>query len=678
MKKHLYTILFLICLTALTACGKGNNTSQSQQSKSEIYDIRVEERELFPAETQTPGLYYGVQFYGDEIVQVMEDIEEAADGNTAALLLKENGSSELLLPKYNFFTGRWFLTKNGQSILFYDEGYGGGIHVLSPEGQKLFSLTDVSGLSLCETEEGRIYLLALDRKEDSVFLAELNMTTGDLRRLEGLSLNRRDLNSLPPQCLGLGPEGLMLMNQQGIWQIEDGEDKASQSLWLSFESTTYMDMHADGMSNPSFCIRDVSGFRVLEDDSVEVLWDIRDSGKGLLQILKSEKVEKEILRLRCGQLSSWMLGCITQFNQTNESYHIVPEQPSLEDLDTMKDFQQRTDMEIGAGKGADLIVGQASYDFYALLKQGALEDLSPYLERSGINRADYFPAAFAQERGQEAIYGISTEVSLMDLWIRSEVLGTSEEQNIETILDALDRYPEKGSVCDCPPREILLFFLRGSEDFWEMVDYENKTCDFDTELFRKILNVAKRYSARSYMDSDPIIDYRSVYFLAFENEAELQARGKTDFGYLFDDGIFSPLSWHQVLSINANSPAKDACWEFITLLLQEENQRRLIGMNARLPMNRKVFTELQSYYFELCNRNPEEHYQLWNDICTEQDMAEQLELMENLHFYPLGTESVLEIIWDEAKDYFDDLKPADAIIENINNRVQLYLDENGL
>ena len=163
MKKHLYTILFLICLTALTACGKGNNTSQSQQSKSEIYDIRVEERELFPAETQTPGLYYGVQFYGDEIVQVMEDIEEAADGNTAALLLKENGSSELLLPKYNFFTGRWFLTKNGQSILFYDEGYGGGIHVLSPEGQKLFSLTDVSGLSLCETEEGRIYLLALDR-----------------------------------------------------------------------------------------------------------------------------------------------------------------------------------------------------------------------------------------------------------------------------------------------------------------------------------------------------------------------------------------------------------------------------------------------------------------------------------------------------------------------------------
>lgn len=62
-------------------------------------------------------------------------------------------------------------------------------------------------------------------------------------------------------------------------------------------------------------------------------------------------------------------------------------------------------------------------------------------------------------------------------------------------------------------------------------------------------------------------------------------------------------------------------------------------------------------------------------VCTEEEAAEQLELMENLHIYPLGNEPLLEIIQDEAQDYFDGLKPIEIIIENINNRVQLYLDE---
>lgn len=674
MKKALYASLFFICLFILTACGADDNTLKNQGTESEYYNIRVEEEEIFSAETQPGSFYYGIQFYGGEIVQVMEDITRVADKGISALLLRDAGLSETLLPKYSFFTGRWFLTSDGQSILFYDEYYGGGIHVLNQKGEKLFSVVGVSGLSVCETEDGKIYLLALDETEENVFIAELNIASGALRRLEGLNLNRRDLNFLPPQCLGSGPEGLMYMDGQGIWKIEDGEDKANKTLWLSFENTTYMDMSSNLIANPTYLTRDATGFRILEDGSVEILWSFQDSGRGLIQVLKAEQVEKEIIRLRCTQISGWLAQCIAQFNQNNENYYIIPEQPAREDTDTLKDFQQHTDLEIGAGKGADLIIGQASYDFYALLKNGALEDLAPYLERSGINREDYFPAAFAQEKEQGTIYGIIPEISLMDLWISSDVMGTAEEQNIETIVDALNVYSEKGSVSSCPPREILMCLLKGSADFWGMVDYEQTTCEFDTELFRKILNVAKRYSAQSYRDSDPIIDYRYVHsLLYFTSEAELNAQGKTDFGFIFDDGVYSPVSWHQVLAINSNSTAKEACWEFIALLLQEENQQKMIANpnTARLPTSRKVFVELQEYFLELSSENADEHL----GFCTEEEAAEQLELMESLHMYPLGTEYIQDIIWDEAQDYFNDLKPIEAIIENINNRVQLYLDE---
>lgn len=670
MKKYLHAIPLLICLILLAACGREDGASADQGSRTEYYDILVTDREVFGTQ---PGegrcAYYGIQRYQDEIVQIMEICD--SEGVWQPLLLKEDGSSQPLLPEYSYFTGRWYLTGTGESILFYSELYGGGIRILSREGEKLFTFADMEGLSVCETEDGSLYLLALDTEEDSLFLAGLDTASGTLRQLEGITFERQS-----PQCLGLGPEGLMLMDCYGIWELEDNEGKVSKSLWMSFEGTTYTDMSPS--SDFTMNVRDVSGFRVSEDGSVEILWNFQKSGKGLLQTLKAERVEKEILRLRCDQMSGWMAECIARFNHTNKDYYIVPEQPTLGswDLDTLLDFRRRTDMEIGAGRGADMIIGQASYKFSALLEQGALEDLTPYLERSGIDPNDYFPITFARDEEQGIIYGVLPEAVPMGVWIRSEILSTAEGQSIETVVDALDCYPGKGSIFNDPSGAILLYLLSGSEDFWGMIDYENGTCDFDTELFRKILRVAKRYGDRSYRDSAAILGYRDVQNVtSFESRSELQAHGETAFGFIFDDGVYSEMSWQFILAINSKSSAKDACWEFISLLLQEENQRKMAGLsNGRVPSNRRAFAEAQQYQW---NRYlTDENFRMFYDSFTEEDMAEQLEMMENLHMPPMNTIPVQKIIQDEASNYINDIMPIETVIENINNRVQLYLDEN--
>lgn len=669
MKLYLRTVLLIVCLFMLTACGAENSTFGNQEPATEFYDIRVEETEVFHA--GFAGTYLGVQFYGEDIIQVLL----WQDG---VRMQKAGGGSEIILPEYGFFTGNWFLTSEGKSVLFYDEISGGGVRVLDSNGERLFFLDDILGLSICETEDGKIYLLA--EEDDRIFLGELDMENSLLKMLECPDIRQNPSgNVAASQSLGLGPEGLMLMDSEGIWKLEIKENQAAKSIFMPFVSTSYMAMLPDPISNPNYGLRSVSGFRVLEDGSAEVLWKYIDSGKGLLQVLRYEKMEKQMLRLRCTQISGWMAECITAFNQSNNTYQVILEQPA--DMTAFEDFQQRTDMEIGAGKGADMIIGQASGSFSALLEKGALEDLTPYLAQSGISRENYFPITFAQKKNQETVYGIAPAIYPMSLWINQEVLGEAEELNIETLVNALNDYSGKGSIVySWSSISILSLLSIDSEDFWGMVDYENEICDFDTELFRKILNVAKRYGSNSYMDSPAIIGERQVMDLGgFERAEELSAQGKTALGYIFDDGIY-PLgsTLADAISVNSSSPNKDGCWEFIAFLLQEENQRKLVEMPlSPLPTNRKVFAEYQAHELErsgtieyLTTRKSISHGR-----STEADAAEQLEMMENLHSTPLTGGEVWQIVSDEAQDYFDDLKPIEVIIENINNRVQLYLDE---
>lgn len=671
MKKYLWAIPFIMCLFLLAACGES-----SRNQESEYYDIRVEEEDIF--NSQLPGYYYGFQFYGDDMIQIMLGATTKQEG---VWLLRTDGSSEKLLPEYSDYGGSWFLTSQGQSILFYNSlTYGYRIQVLSREGEKLFSYDGVSGRSVCEMEDGRIYLLA--EEDDNVFLAEMNLSTGTLRKLDGLSLNlerRLGLNVVPLQCLGTGPDGLMLMDCDGIWKIEEAENRASKSLVLSFDSTSYMDMISDPATNPNFDLRYASGFRVLEDGGVELLWRYRDSGRGLLQTLHYEKTKETRLRLRCSSLSSWMAERITEFNRTNGTYRVVIEQTRFSEED-FEDFRQRTDMEIGAGKGADMIFGIVSYNFSALQEKGALADLAPYLEKSGTIKEDYFPAAFARTKEQGPICGIFPELVCSSLWISRDVLAGYEGLDIGTVLDALLNYPEKGSFEGFPKRYILTFFLQGSEDLWGMVDYESGTCDFDTELFQKILNVAKRYSQQAYMDSPAILGDRDVVPLGlFESEAELLAQGKEAFGYFFDDGVYPMAPWGNILAVNEKSENKDGCWEFILFLLQEDSQRKLpTDHSIYPPSSRKVFAERQAYELEWSGKNEPITARLSysHGECTEEDAAEQLELMEQIHFPSLDTMYIQDIIWDEAQDYIDGIKSMDVIIENINNRVQLFLDEN--
>ena len=61
---------------------------------------------------------------------------------------------------------------------------------------------------------------------------------------------------------------------------------------------------------------------------------------------------------------------------------------------------------------------------------------------------------------------------------------------------------------------------------------------------------------------------------------------------------------------------------------------------------------------------------------SKERQAEYRQMIEEARPLPIRTKFIQEVILDEAQDYFDGYKSTDEVINLINNRVQLYLDEN--
>lgn len=162
-------------------------------------------------------------------------------------------------------------------------------------------------------------------------------------------------------------------------------------------------------------------------------------------------------------------------------------------------------------------------------------------------------------------------------------------------------------------------------------------------------------------------------------------------GVMFDDGCHPVVnSTYQILSVNANSRQKQGAWEFIAWLLGEEGQQVLMR-NDGVPVSRKAFREKIDEDREVFeNGHPvwvgssylvrgkyvDEMREIKEEDITEEWIEAFIKAAEDARPLPVRTKPVLEVIREEAEDYFNGMKSLEEVISIMENRVQLYLNEN--
>lgn len=702
--------VWLLCCIFLAACGDGEkNAEQSgsagQQEHSvhensgnaeEYCDIAIETEDFFDAlsldwgqiagtaeKKRTRLMFLGMQFYQGEPVQLWG--VQYADLMNAYLCMGD-GSTRLLfseLPE-EYCGMDWFLDKEGNAYLF---GYSRNVVIkLDVDGNVVYDRKSdyMIRQTICQLPEGGIYLLAAENGQ-RLRLAALDPVSGSVSVVDDLGWSRI------PYAVGVAEDGLLYMDAAGFWKI-DLKNK-TQSEFLLFEGTSYyVDTHKDA----------IQAIRAADDGSLQIL---RSNGRvtkidgqkvsqghGKVETLKMVNMtgERIPIVMRGIVFGSWIKEQAALFNQSQTEYYVVlDEWPEGSDVE---DFVRQTNVEIATGKGPDILCGEWMGEIGSLIQKGVFENLKPYMERSGIREEDYFPLTFSSWRDGEEIYSINSFVSLNGYRIDEAVLGSREEPDIGTLMDALLAYEENAFyLYHEDAKSLLRMFLEGSEDLWGMVDWENGTCDFNGELFAKILQVSKRYGYDERFHYSAVAELRNYSIIGFDSRAEQEKEKKVPSGILFDDGCHAGTDMvYYTMALNANSAHKEGGWAFLRFLLGEEAQ---VSCRDQLPVLKQAFDEIAAELLTHVNdKNAEENSVTTNvrvngevimgvtrtlkDL-TEEKVAELRAVIEDARTYPIHTEPLLDIIQEEAGYYFEGIKDMDEVKSIIENRVRLYLEENG-
>lgn len=664
-------------------------SSCGNEKTSEYYDISSESEPFYDvAEAAAKDMrcyFLGAQFYQEEPIQLWA-VWTVFDSETADIFLYHiDGSHELLfenLPREYFHSAHSYLDSSGNLYHFYNFSISPyhfrNVQIkMEASGTLLYRHENEGRIEIdqiCQLQNGRIFLKYSASSSEGAF-AELDTDTGVISDVTSFVYD-------PTMWIGSGSEKLLCLLSDGFFELNT-ENGDWTSIW-SFNKTTYQKPQQMRLLD----------FILTEEGEAQLLWGpfSNSTSEIFLQTLHQINTgEGKTPIVMCGTEfagsdGAWFKTMAALFNQENDRYFIVLEECGIQG--DPADYARQTSVEVSAGKGPDIFYGDVLGEYaYGIASKGGFADLRPYMEASGIKEDDCFPCAFGYWRDGKKIYSITTNICSTPkgggYYIDSAVIGSTEEPDIETLVDALLSWQEDAVYADYVNSSgVLELFLEGSENLWGMVDWNKGTCDFSGELFAKILQAAKRYGYNP-KNQLPSLAQSEFYVLnLFMDRATREEEGKVMAGTLFDDGYHTKPGSGYTLMINAASAQKEGAWEFLRFLLSDEAQSWDSNDNSVYPVSKDAF-------HALIEREQAEGRVLTDSSSgttviqrkglydlTDSRAKELEEILEGARFLPVRTIPILEIICDEAQDYFDDIKSLEEIIDIINNRVQLYLDEN--
>ena len=348
------TVLLLFCVL-LAGCGGQKDNGESAwrgvqagmedlsaiTERTEYYDIVVESEAIFQWEQRkeesplamSKAAFICMQFYRGEPVQLWREPNLGSYGELLSwdiCFYRPDGSREAILQGTGSpYNGCGYLDQEGNfywwensTVRTYSDGKtektGTSLKKYAPSGELLFDRQYDYGYDiedLCEKADGRIYLIVGNREQGYRRLAELEPATGLVTEQTSVQMVTGDMDS---QRLGVWGEKLVSFKLQTLLGSEvvviNGDD-GSEACLLSFTGTSYlMPVHYE-----------MHDFRVLDDESVEILWAFSDGSKNLQERLRMTKVEKTPIVLRGVNIEGWLAGQINGFNRQSEKYHVIVE-----------------------------------------------------------------------------------------------------------------------------------------------------------------------------------------------------------------------------------------------------------------------------------------------------------------------------------------------------------------
>lgn len=615
---------------------------------------------------------------------------------------EENGFSAMELPEeidldevfYNHMFPVWYYDEeeglfflNEEIVLRYDEN-----------GEKQSTALTKTGGLVFEIEEnpfsGKLYFMGTSAETWSVSEDGLRIDTGGFsiwtadseevvfaaRDSSGSSLDvaNSTLNGLEGCVTFVSDTEGYIGTHMGIYHFSM-EDKSLKGVY-NFENA--------GMGPQTLSAIKKIDLSAGEDGTLFVMCECADDTKFFARLAEQtveEENDKQKLELALTWEDSYLKKAVVDFNKQSDKYQIVLRIRSEEE--SLDDYRNRIQAELSAGKGPD-IMDSSVLELKAGAEKGYLLDLTEYYEAL---QETFFPTVTQLGKVDGKYYGIPYTFDVQTLVADSEVVGNRQGWSLEEMMQCLKQSGAKNAIAQMD-EAYSYYYLGARTENPGFIDWENGISHLNEQDACELLEFVTRYSqgnAETGVSSFEQVaeggSLTAVVYLVIPPMARsvsesLQGR-EVYIGFPTEDNSSGHCLTGTILEINRNSDAAEGALAFIEYLLSEKQQSYLAesmlngGSASGYPVRNDVLVKL----FDDLRKQIEQEKDEWEDYGNPSLSFEQYdalwEVLENAQLYDNDTEIVLDLILEEASAYRAGTKNAQQVMDIINNRVQLYLDE---
>mgnify|MGYP001027968710 CR=1 FL=1 len=474
---------------------------------------------------------------------------------------------------------------------------------------------------------------------------------------------------------------VLLCDTQGVYGYDVGSD-------VPIPAVTYIDA---GLGIERFqLVRQID-----ETHYAGTYYDGMDNVLGLFSRTKAPE-DLQVIVMGVFNKSDIPKDRILDFNRENNGYRItVKHYVSYSDE---LDAYAQLNMDILAGSMPDILVPDSSVRLQDLISKGLLADVGELISQDAeLSDVEFMENVFDALRVDGVLYQIVPSFAVDTLIAKQSIVGSRTGWNAEEFSQVLTDLPEGMEVVsEMSRQEYIAAYMDACAD--GIIDYESGTCHFDSPDFITALEFAATLpeTAEVYGEGEYTVDPQGYMFDSryLEDKVLLQPMSVTRIkdlcsminGALGEDGSYvgfpSDSREGGVLRIygtsfvlSNQSECLDGAWSFARYLLTEDYQGGLFDRGGGLPTRRDVFednvqdaAEFEGYCFI-----NDEYMKL--PVLTSEQLDRTVDFIEGVHHFAFDDMTVMNIIYEEAEGYFRGQKDVKIVVDVIQNRVGLYLQE---
>lgn len=649
-----------------------------------IYSIRNYNYESYGEEYYSIQKYYFCKWNGEDGSQLAEtelvlkdpDKEDEWVGvNT--MTVGADGSVYIILSGENY-----------SKVVIDAEGNASQRQELSEDVGKLFNNLD----RVIAKDDGKFLVLYYDENDwTKMFMADYDPVTdvvGEPLAMPSF-LTAKGFNLM---MSGIGSD-LVYCDNTGVYSFNIGDE--APTLRMSF-------------INSDLDIGSFNGLVEIDENTFVGIFNDRykdDMNIGLFTHVNPEDIpDKNVLVLAANYVPYDMKRRVVEFNRSSEEYRIVLKE--YQEYNTYDDWNAgvtQLNNDITTGKMPDILVGNGlPIENYAA--KGLLADVGKLIEEDEeLSKIEFVQNVFDAYSVNDTLYYVIPSFNVQTMIAKTSLVGDRADWTMKDAQEVLAGMPEGAQLFGETTRDSY-FSTAMAYCAGDFIDVETGKCDFNSERFISMMEYAKSLPEsldENYYGEDYWMTYQSQYrenrtllmqiYISSIRDLNYNINGRMGedvsyVGFPMEGGQGALVNANQIYAISSKSNFTEGAWEFLRYYLTEEYQSALewnlsIHMD-RFKENANKATEKPYWIDENGEKQEYEEtfYMNGESITIPQMTQEQVDKVVNyiLSLKKCGYDNtnVMNIINEEMGGYFSGQKSAQEVAVVIQNRVQLYVDEN--